>query len=167
MNYFEIRENEPQFLALTSLYVAEFETLLSHFAPVWQQYSRYRTLDGQYRRIPAFQEHGNAKLKGEAQKLFFLLVYLKTNSLQQHQAASFGLSQGKVSTIARVLLELLNQCLKQLHLAPIRNAETLRMALDTHFNQVFTYDGIERGIARNSDQDAQQEDFSGKKKVIA
>src|SRR4051812_13211922 len=117
MHYPESRKNETQFLALTSLYVAEFDTLLSHFAPVWQQYYRYHTLEGHYRRIPAYQEHGNAKLKGDAVKLFFLLVYLKSNSLQQHQAASFGISQGKVSTIAKVLLASLNQCLSKLQLS--------------------------------------------------
>lgn len=73
-------------------------------------------------------------MKGTAQKLFFLLVYLKTNSLQQHQAASFGLSQSKVHRIARVLLERLNETLTALGLAPLRNAEALGARLETHFN---------------------------------
>lgn len=166
MHYTDIRENEKQFLALTSLHLAEFETLLAVFAPCWERYYRYHTLEGEYRRIPAHQEHGNAKLKGTAQKLFFLLVFLKTNSLQEHQAASFGLSQSKVSRIARVLLERLNESLTSMGLAPMRNAEALHTPLETHFNRVFTYDGLERGIQRNTDPLAQEEEFSGKKKAI-
>lgn len=166
MHYSELRKNETQFVALTSLYVAEFELLLSHFSPHWQAYARYHTLEGSYRRIPSHQEHGNAKLKGEAQKLFFLLVYLKNNSLQQHQGASFGLSQSKVSTIAKVLLSVLNHTLAKLELTPVRDGQSLRGRLDGHFNHVFTYDGIERGIQRNSDQDAQEQEFSGKKKSL-
>lgn len=164
MHYLETRKSETQFLALTSLYGAEFDTLLAHFAPLWQHYYRYHTLEGRYRRIPTYQEHGNAKLRGDAQKLFFLLVYLKSNSLQHHQAASFGICQGKVCCIAKVLLIILNQCLIKLQLSPIRDGQSLRTALDGHFNHVFTYDGIERGIQRNSDQHAQEQEFSGKKK---
>lgn len=121
-------------------------------------------MEGHHRRIPTHQEHGNAKLKGSAQKLFFLLVYLKTNSLQEQQAASFGISQPKVS---RILLALLPESLARLQLTPLRQAEAVGTHLQTHFNCVFTYDGLERGIQRNTDQVAQQEEFSGKKKAIA
>ncbi len=167
MLYTDIRENEKQFLALTSLQVAEFDTLLAAFAPCWERYYRYHTLEGHYRRIPAHQEHGNAKLKGTAQKLFFLLLYLKTNSLQEHQATSFGLSQSKVSRIAGVLLERLSESLTTLGFAPLRNAEELATHLSTHFNRVFTDDGLEGGIQRNTDPRAPEEEFSGKKKAIA
>ncbi|RZL15883.1 MAG: transposase family protein [Hymenobacter sp.] len=37
---------------------------------------------------------------GSDKKLFFLLTYLKRNSLQHHQAASFSVSQTQVSRLA-------------------------------------------------------------------
>ena len=44
--------------------------------------------------------------------------------------------------------------------------ELLQSLLSTHPQKVFTYDGMERGIQRNTDMDAQKEDYSGKKKHI-
>jgi Helix-turn-helix of DDE superfamily endonuclease len=91
--------------------VKEFEILLADFSLSSEKYFRYHTLEGKKRKIVTSKEHGNAKLQGSEQKLFFLMVYLKTNALQEHQAASFGISQTKVSRISHVLLDLLNQTL--------------------------------------------------------
>jgi DDE superfamily endonuclease/Helix-turn-helix of DDE superfamily endonuclease len=164
MEYSAISKNNTQFLALTSLQVNEFELVLTEFAPNCEKYFRYHTLEGKRRKIITSKEHGNAKLQGSTQKLFFLLVYLKTNALQEHQAASFGISQTKVSRISHILLVLLNETLKKMHLTPVRDGEELSAQLANHPNKVFTYDGLERGILRNAHNDAQEEEYSGKKK---
>lgn len=52
MHYTDILENEKQFLALTSLQVAEFDTLLAAFAPCWERYYCYHILEGEYRKTP-------------------------------------------------------------------------------------------------------------------
>lgn len=161
-----ISKHPDQFLALTSLHVEEFEYLLSFFAPVCEKYFRYWTLEGKRRKIVKSTEHGSSVLKGCDQKLFFLLVYLKTNALQQHQAATFGVSQTRVSRISKILLELLNEALSKMSLLPFRDGELLKGQLAAHKEKVFYYDGTERGILRNQDQDAQQEEFSGKKKAM-
>ena len=114
-----LRERPTQFLALTSLLPAEFDELLTHFAPRWERHHRYHTLDGDRRRIPAHQERANATLLGTDTKLFFLLTYLKTNALQAHQAASFGVSQTRVSRLAGPLLAVLNQTLAARDLPPV------------------------------------------------
>ncbi len=164
MDYKSIAQKEHQFLALTSLHVQEFELLLSVFAPVCEKYFRYRTLDGKVRKIIKSAEHGSSALKGSAQKLFFLLIYLKTNALQEHHAASFGVSQTRVSRLSKILLELLNETLSKMCLLPYRDGELLKDQLASHPDKVFYYDGTERCILRNQDQDAQREEFSGKKK---
>jgi hypothetical protein len=151
-----------QFISLTSLEVAEFELLLKSFQPRWERYYRSHTLEGGHRKHPAIKEHGNAALQGTEQKLFFLLVYLKTNSLQEHHAASFGFSQSKVSRIARTLLSILEQALRDMKLSPWRDGETLHKQLAGHKTKVFSYDGTDRDIGRNVDKDAQEVDFSGK-----
>lgn len=166
MDYLTLKRNQSQFLALTSLLPDEFDALLGKFTPHWECYHRYRTLEGAYRRQPAYQERANAVLKGTPTKLFFLLTYLKTNSLQQHQAASFGISQTKVSRMAAILLEVLNQTLADMALLPVRNGQELASRLRDHPDKVFTYDGIERGILRNTDYEAQEEEYSAKKKPI-
>jgi len=164
MEYTVVSKNLNQFLALTSLTVDEFKSLLSEFSPICEKYFRYHTLEGKKRKIVCYQEHGNAKLKGTEQKLFFLLVYLKNNTLQSYQGASFGVSQGKVSNIVRILLLLLNETLAKKGLTPFRDGELLAQQLSEHKEKVFAYDGLERGILRNVQDDAQEEEYSGKKK---
>ena len=149
---------------MTSLLPAEFDDLLTDFTPRWERYHRYRTLDGKLRQSVAHQERANALLPGTDMKLFFLLTYLKTNSLQQHQAASFGVSQTRVSRLAGVLLEVLNQTLSARHLLPVRDGAQLAQRLAQHPDKVFTYDGVERGIPRNADWAGQQQEYSAKKK---
>lgn len=167
MEYSTVSKNAAQFLALTSLEVVEFEVLLAQFAPICEKHFRYHTLEGKRRKIISSKEHGHATLVGSEQKLFFLLVYLKTNSLQAHQAASFGVSQTKVSRISPVLLILLNQTLSKMGLMPLRDGERLAEQLAQHPTKVFRYDGLERGVLRNTAPDAQEEEYSGKKKDIA
>ncbi len=164
MNYSQIRTNQTQFLSLTSLSVSEFDYLCSEFDVDWQRYYRYHTLEGKKRSFPSYNEHGNSQLPGTSIKLFFLLSYLKTNNLQQQQAACFGLSQSKVSRVSNILLIVLNQTLKRMGLSPIRNGYELKEQLESHPDCIFTYDGIERGILRNSAMDAQEDEYSGKKK---
>lgn len=158
----DIKQNPKQFLALTSLLVEEFERLLEAFQPRWETYYRHHTLEGARRKHPAIKEHGNSILKGTEQKLFFLLVYLKTNPLQEHQGAFFGLSQSKVSRIAKTLLNILNETLKSMKLTPCRDGESLHKVLADHQHKIFSYDGTDRSIGRNVDQDAQEVEFSGK-----
>ncbi len=165
MNYLALRERPAQFLALTSLHPAEFDDLLTAFAPFWERYHRYHTLDGDRRKIPAHRERANATLAGPDTKLFFLLTYLKTKFLQEHQAASFGLSQTRVSRLAGPLLEGLNQALAARHVLPVRDGAQRAQRLADHPDKVFTYDGVERGIPRNADWEGQKEEYSAKKKT--
>lgn len=162
MNYHEQKEHASNFLSLTSLSVLEFEYLLTNFTPLWERYYRYHTLEGKKRTVLSYKEHGNSLLKGTDQKLFFLLVYLKNNPLQIFQAASFGLSQPKVSKIYRSLLLVLDETLKKMGLSPCRDSSALKDLLAGHQCQVFWLDGTETTIQRNVDYDAQEDDFSGK-----
>jgi len=162
MDYTKVLNQPKQFLSLTSLRAEEFIELLRFFEPLWEKYYRYHTLEGKKRQHPRTKEHGNALLRGTGQKLFFLLVYLKTNSLQEHHAASFGVSQSKISRIVKALLPILNQALSQMGYAPLREGEQLKKKLETHPEKVFSYDGTDRSIHRNTDYKAQEQEFSGK-----
>ena len=165
MKYEEQITNRTMFLSLTGLHPEEFEYLLKHFTPIWDAYYRHYTTEGNKRKILMFKEHKSAKLQGTAQKLFFLLVYLKMNSLQSFQGAVFGISQSKVSKIAAILLNILDQSLHKMNLAPSRNGAELQILLKDHATKIFTYDGMERDIQRNTAIDAQEIDYSGKKKA--
>jgi hypothetical protein len=167
MDYVALREKPRQFLALTSLQVAEFDELLTTFAPAWEHHHRWHTLEGKRRQFAAHRERPNAVLAGSEGKLFFLLTYLKNNSLQQHQAASFGISQARVSQLAAGLLPVLEQVLARRGLLPVRDGAELAQRLAGHPERVFAYDGGERGVPRNADREAQAEEYSAKKKPTA
>lgn len=167
MDYLALRERPSQFLALTSLHIAEFDDLLPDFTAAWERHQRWHTLEGKRRQFAAHRERPNAVLAGSDVKLFFLLTYLKSNSLQQHQAASFGVSQARVSQLATSLLAVLNQVLARRGLLPVRDGAELAQRLADHPNRVFAYDGVERGVPRRADYEAQAEEDSAKKKAIA
>ena len=167
MDYQTLRERPRQFLALTSLRAAEFDDLLADFAPAWERYHRYHTLEGRKRAFPAHRERATAVLAGSDTKLFFLLTYLKSNALQQQQAASFGISQARVSQLATALLGVLNQVLARRGLLPVRDGGELAQCLANHPEPVFAYDGVERAVPRNTDREAQAEEYSAKKKRTA
>ncbi|MGI4832335.1 MAG: transposase family protein [Janthinobacterium lividum] len=141
--------------------------MLPDFAPAWERHHCYHTLDGAKRRLPAHAARANAGLAGSDTKLFFLLTYLKNNSLQQYQAASFGVSQPRVSRLATARLQVLNQVLARRGLLPIRDGAALAPRLANHPAPVFAYDGVERGVPRNLDCEAQAEEYSAKKKLTA
>jgi hypothetical protein len=63
------------------------------------------------------------------------------------------------------LLAVLNQVLARRGLLPVRNGAALAQRLATHPSRVFAYDGVERGIPRNTDQDGQSEEYSAKKSL--
>ena len=52
-------------------------------------------------------------------------------------------------------------------LLPVRDGAELAQRLAAHPDRVFAYDGVERGVARNRDYEAQAEEYSAKKKPIA
>jgi hypothetical protein len=64
MDYQTPKQNQAQFLALTTLWPEEFDDLLEKFTPHWEKYYRYRTLSRAYRKQPIYEEHDNATLKG-------------------------------------------------------------------------------------------------------
>lgn len=170
MTYQEIKHNPQQFITLTSLTVEEFEALLSTFQRHWVKYYRYHTLEGKKRKLPNFQPERNTKtLPTVADKLFFLLTYLKNYPLQQFQAASFGMSQGKVSHgVARRWVKrlhpLLQESLCELGMLPERQGAALASLLAKYEGEAFTMDAAERAVERSQDDDIQQDHYSGKQK---
>lgn len=167
MNYESIRNNPTQFLSLTSLLPQEFDLVLSYFEEEWYRFYKSYTSMGK-RRKGLFYNYRKktSSLPSVADKLFFILVYYKTNPLQQFQAASFGLSQAHVSRWLSVLLPLLVRALKRLNCMPCRDGSVLKEFLADFEVQVITHDGMEQRAARKTDQQAQQKEYSGKKKIM-
>lgn len=157
-----VRQQPAMFLSLTGLKTEEFDYLLSYFSYFWQAYHRHYDLKGKRRVIPKFKEAKNSSLPTDGDKLFFVLCFLKNNALQTFTGFAFGLSQSKTSQWIKVLLPLLEKSLKQAHQLPARSQAELDKALQSVKEKIFFIDATERPLPRSTDEDNQQEDYSGK-----
>lgn len=165
MNYKEIKKRARQFESVTSLKVEEFDHLLAIFSDKWRNYYRIHTIEGKRRNAPLMKpEKPTKSLPSTAEKLFFILVYLKNYALQEMTAASFGFSQGQASKWQKALRPLLHESLKSLDVLPTREGHKVAGILDKLGEARCFQDGSERDINRPADQTVQEGFFSGKKK---
>ena len=161
-----LKQNPSQFLSMTSLRVEEFELLHDSFEDYCTDYFSHHTLQGKLREKFLYKEQKNACLKGTEMKLFFLLSYLKNYPLQQFHASYFGITQGKVSQLVKVLRPILEKTLTRMGLMPSVSPEELRAELEKHRVKEANMDATEREVNRSTDYETQKEFYSGKKKDI-
>jgi len=160
MEYKRIKRHPSQFLSLTGLTFAQFSELLPIFEVQWETYISHYTLEGKVRhRAPKRQVCPT--LPTSEEKLFFILMYLKTNPLQEQLAASFSLTQPKANMLIHLFSGILHKSLKQLGELPERNEQKLKYL--TQNSQDLLLDGVERSIQRPKASDQQKECYSGKK----
>jgi hypothetical protein len=159
-----LKQNHSQFLSMTSLTVEEFELLHDKFEGYCEDYFFYHTIRGKIRKKICYQEQKNTSLKGSEMKLLFLLSYLKNYPLQQFHASYFGITQGKVSQLIKVLHPILEKTLISMGLMPSGNSEELRVELDKYQVKEANMDATERDVNRSTDYVVQKEFYSGKKK---
>src|SRR5881227_483128 len=123
VTYSELRGDRRRFLALTGLTLPEFESLLVAFARSYERrYPADRTAAGRPRQRRAGGGRTSV-LHEPAQKLLFLLVYLKTYPLQVVMAELFGLSQPQVNHWLHRLLPVLLAALEILGVRPERDPD--------------------------------------------
>lgn len=167
----QILKNATQLKALTSLLPEEFLALLQAFAHRWHQYHKHFSLRGKRRKRPMIHYTKATKtLPGVKTKLLFILIWFKTNSIQQQLAAEFEIGQSHVSHWLKALRPLLQHAIEDLHCQPAQNMDELihlfRQRSDPPGSdqalQSLSLDATERPIGRNVDDAAQQDDYSGK-----
>ncbi len=107
MTYTTLSTQPRPFLAMTGLTPAEFRDLLPAFATAYERaYPIDRTAAGQTRqRWPGGGRHST--LVSDADKVLFLLVYLKTYPLQVVLGQLFGISNTQANYCLHHLLPVL------------------------------------------------------------
>ena len=154
-------EKPTAFLALTGYTRQEFDELLPHFGRCYYEWMKTHRLDGKPRGKRKHSDYKNSPLPTLADKLFFILHYLKTNNLQIVQGALFGMSQSKANVWIHCLHPILNQTLAELAELPVRHMTEMTFAEDE--GSLYFHDGTERPIPRPGDPEQQRLYYSGKK----
>jgi len=161
-SYNELSRNPIKFLALTGSTIEEFQALLPDFQVQFEKYVQASTLDRKQRVKRQYADYKNSPLPTLADKLLFILVYLKQGITQEMHATLFGMHQPDANVWIHLLHPILNQTLADLGELPKRDAKTF--APQAEDLEIYLHDGTERPIPRPKDNTKQKEFYSGKKK---
>jgi hypothetical protein len=165
MNQFQKYIKRPkEFLAICGYTMEEFQALLPFFAEAFQEWMRTHQLNGKPRGKRPYTDYKNSPLPTIEEKLFFILVYLKTNNLQTVQGALFNISQPKANQWIHTLHPVLNQALNAAGELPARQMADVPFVEDE--GTLYWHDGVERPLQRPVDAADQTLYYSGKKKPI-
>jgi Helix-turn-helix of DDE superfamily endonuclease len=129
LQFTDVQDRPTEFLDLTSLTLDEFQQLVRPFEAAFQAHMAAWRLDGTPRTARQFSVYKNCPLPTPEDRLFFLLTYLKTYSLQVVQGRLFGMGQSKANQWIHVLLPVLHATLRTLGDAPARSLATLAQRL--------------------------------------
>lgn len=158
--YHKYRKKAKRFVAMTSYTLEEFDALLPHFEQSFHKHMAKYTLSGKERRKRAYVAYKNSPLPSVEEKLFFILVYVKTYPLQEVQAAMFGMSQPQANQWLHCLQMVLQNALIMLGAMPARTLAELTFQFKGQ--RLFYHDGTERPIPRPYDPTRQRHFYSGK-----
>lgn len=161
LSYNLAKRNKNQFNSLTGMNEEEFDYLHNAYVVQWENFIARFTIDRKERTRP-YRSRKDSQLPTTQDQLLFILHYLKGNTIQEHHAAAYGMTQPLANLWIHLLLELLYKTLKDLRHLPERRASAIKELL-AKVSEVYI-DGVERDIQRPSDHEEQEEHFSGKKK---
>ena len=133
IRFSDAQSRPTEFLDLTSLTPDEFEQLIAPFEDAFQAHMALWCLDGKPRTARQFAVYKNCPLPTPHDRLFFLLTYLKTYSLQVMagvgltlvQGRLFGMGQSKANQWIHILLPALQAALGSLGDTPARSLSDL------------------------------------------
>src|SRR5215813_12669276 len=129
VQYTDVQDRPTEFLDVTSLTLDEFQLLVPPFEAAFQAHMAAWRLDGKPRTARQFAVYKNCPLPTPEDRLFFILTYLKTYSLQVIQGRLFGMRQSKANQWVHVLLPMLLAALRTLGDAPTRSLAALAQRL--------------------------------------
>lgn len=163
ISYDQIKDNPKVLLAFTGLTRIEFEELLPSFIKAtYQMEQKRRAKQKRKRRAGGGRK---AHLKTMADRLLFILFYLKTYPIQEVLAFLFGMSQGQANEWIHRLGRILKQALDDLGHLPERDGHRVAAILRENETLALTQDGSERRRQRPKDNEKQKAYYSGKKKA--
>jgi Helix-turn-helix of DDE superfamily endonuclease len=129
LRFTELQSRPMEFLDFTSLTLDEFQQLVPPFEAAFHARMAAWRMDGKPRTARRFAVYKNCPLPTPEDRLLFILVYLKTYTLQVVHGRLFGMVQGKANQWIHVLLPALLTALRTLGDAPARSLTALARLL--------------------------------------
>jgi hypothetical protein len=129
LRFADLQSRPMEFLDFTSLTLDEFHQLIPPFEAAFHAHMAAWRLDGTPRTARRFSVYQHCPLATPEDRLFFLLVYLKTYALQVVQGRLFGMGQSKAHQWIHVLLPALLAARRTLGDAPARSLTALAQRL--------------------------------------
>ena len=129
LRFTELQSRPLEFLDFTSLTLDEFQQLVPPFEAAFHAQMVAWRMDGKPRTARRFAVYKNCPLPTPEDRLLFILVYLKTSTLQVVHGRLFGMVQGKANQWIHVLLPALRAALRALGDAPARTLTALAQRL--------------------------------------
>jgi hypothetical protein len=129
LRFADVQSRPTEFLDFTSLTLDEFQQLVPPFEAAFQAHMAAWRLDGKPHTTRQFAVYKNCPLPTPEDRLFFLLTYLKTYSLQVVPGRLFGIGQSKANQWIHALLPVLLAALRTLGDAPARSVAALAQRL--------------------------------------
>jgi hypothetical protein len=127
----EVTQGAGSLRAMTGLTDQEFTALLPHFEHAYVAYMHDHTIDGQPRTSRRYSPYDTCPLPTMADKLLFILTYVKQHPIQEVQGQLFGMSQSNANKWIHRLHSVLNLALAHQDLLPARTADELATLLAT------------------------------------
>ena len=125
----EVTQRAGSLCSMTGLTEQEFAALLPPFEHAFVAYMQNHTIDGQPRTVRRYSPYDTCPLPTIADKLLFILTYVKQNPIQEVQGQLFGMSQSNANKWIHLLHAVLNQALSHQELLPARTADDLAVML--------------------------------------
>ena len=112
MEYSELTTRPNRFLALTGHTIEEFDALFPYFEDAHQRYLSKYLVNGKARTGPRkFTLYRNSPLPGIRERLIFILLYLKTNPIQEVHAEMFKIEQKQCNEFVHCFKKILDMAL--------------------------------------------------------
>jgi Helix-turn-helix of DDE superfamily endonuclease len=129
LRFTEWQSRPIEFLDFTSLTLDEFQQLVPPFEAAFHARMAAWRMDGKPRTARRFSVYHNCPLPTPEDRLLFILVSLKTYTLQVVQGRLFGMVQSKANRWIHLLLPALLAALRALGDAPARSLTALAQRL--------------------------------------
>jgi hypothetical protein len=130
MKYLEWQKNPIRFLAMTGYTKNEFDELLPFFKTAHDEYlSRYDITGKPRSGERAYSLYSNSPLPCHAERLAFILSYLKLNPIQEQHADTFSMTQKQCQIFVHGLYKILQKAMQLAEAIPASTNQELQEAL--------------------------------------